>query len=978
MAIVVIVAGAAAYVGASFANPGAVVRTSCEPAGSSACRAFGLTHDLVLSAPILSAQVGTPIPFTASLPGAEVASNFTFNFGDGSAPFNSRSSTVDHVYSNPGTYLVYAQADVGGSIHDGLGSLAEVQVTPSYTSTAQGRVPGVSAVLLSNSSSSSHPTAVLSPGQSVTVQGSYTTGPIAQGWTAGSPKFIPNGGTISNTTQSALGGSASVSFPRAGVWSVTFVADSTGPGGAGAYQNYTWTVFVAAAGEHAGVHGLSKAEDPHPGTIVAYEQGLGPIYSIDPAIDYYSTEIMADVEQNLITYNGSTVGPNPQYFDPQIATCVPGSAQCQHLYGNTLVQGDNYTFVISHVLQFYDPTTHASWGVYPTDVVFSLARTMGFSDEPCVGCNNGWILTQSLLPTGNGAWDGGMHFQYNNTPQNVFGHMLVNDSRYCPGIAMTQEHGCVTLVANGSGHTWPEFLEFLADPLGSAIVPCGWFSANAQGAGIPDWTRGTVSGSGDQPCTLPGGYTSTNASGYWAHIASIPATAWDNWELVGSGATGTYVGNVTNAAVGSGPYYLASYQLQSGYALLANPSYHGNPDCTWSTCEPAAGAYAPRVEVHWEDTAIPGEQAYAAGISDLSTIPPADTAVLLQLESEGKANAVIGPSLTIQFWPFDQEFNPTATGKYVTNPVNVPGDWFQYLGLRQFLARAYPYSTVQSTIYTRDGILYGFNYGGAIPHFMSDYYPTDIPWPSTDPCASSSNWECPAYWWAQASAASGPYADPELAKCTTSSPCQFPMFAPAGAADVDQTMNLWIRSIETFSGGRILPFSVDLGPGSMSEITSQAPGANAATMYFAGWAPDFPDPTDYVNPLYTPDNFYSYPNAISEGMSGAGWNTTGCSTDYNYYANLTTPVPQSCQGAAYGAMLNVFARAASLPATPYRVLLYDLGERIANQLALYVYDYQYSAVISYAPWVYPSSIDLNPLATAGAQFWYWFQGNNLV
>ena len=57
-----------------------------------------------------------------------------------------------------------------------------------------------------------------------------------------------------------------------------------------------------------------------------------------------------------------------------------------------------------------------------------------------------------------------MHFPYNTTPQGILSGLLVNDSNYCPSIALTQEHGCITVNAWGNGADWPFFLELMADP----------------------------------------------------------------------------------------------------------------------------------------------------------------------------------------------------------------------------------------------------------------------------------------------------------------------------------------------------------------------------------------------------------------------------------------------------------------------------------------------------------------------------------
>ena len=159
----------------------------------------------------------------------------------------------------------------------------------------------------------------------------------------------------------------------------------------------------------------------------------------------------------------------------------------------------------------------------------ALARTASFADLPFFAAQPGWIQTQSYVNNGQGEFDGGMHFPYNTTPRGILSGLLVNDSTYCPSIAITQEHGCLTVNAWGGGVDWPYLLQLLADPDGGAIEPCGWFGA--QGAGLPGFT--TTAANGDGPCALPGpanGGTTNSAAwrNYLDNTTSI--YAWDAFE----------------------------------------------------------------------------------------------------------------------------------------------------------------------------------------------------------------------------------------------------------------------------------------------------------------------------------------------------------------------------------------------------------------------------------------------------------------
>ena len=979
LVIVIVVAGMGlgsfALMGGFSGGPG----STCAPANSPACGVFANLHDVKLVVPLKSVQQRSQVPLTASLPAGESATKFTFLFGDGTEA-NSTSNIVTHNYTAAGIYLILVQATVNGVVHDNSGGLAMVDVTNSFSADTAGVLPTVQGSIVSNSTSTPNDrvvTAVFAQQGAVTVSASYSASPTNPAYSTATPTIEASNGQLSGQNITPISARATVTYNVPGLYHISFVGKSVqvADPNVTAYQNFTWTVYVAPSGVHPGVAGLQRPTSPHAGTIIDYELAPGGAFSEDPAIDYETVgyEPIINVYQPLILYNGSAAGPDPADFIPALATCVPGSTQCESLYGSTLTDGTNYTFVVNPNSSFYDPATGAHWGVYPSDVVFSLARTLGFSTLPSVSSNPGWIIAQALLDPGNASWNT-IHSSFNNTPQGILSSMIVNGSS-CPAAAMAPAtgHGCVTFHAYGHGHDWPYFLELIADPLGGSIVPCGWFSAVAQGAGIPYWTAGNISGAGDHPCGLPG------AAGYGVPVSRMPANGWDRWEQLGSGAFGTYQGHVQFNMVGSGPYYLAAYIAGQSYTLKANPAYNRTPTCVASYCTPAPGSYAPTVEVTWETSATPGEQAYGAGVADFASIPQTDFGLLLQLIGQGKVDAITAPTLTIGFYPFDMTFNLGNAQRYTTQPITVPTDWFSYLGMRELFSRAYPYATVTKTILTTDGVQLGFGYGGAIPQFMGNYYPRDITWPNTDPCSDQTNMTCPSYWWQQMHSPSSPYYDPEVASCSSANPCQVPMFGITGSPTGDEIRAQWAGLIQQITGG-----AVTVGPQDINFVDViinsefSGPGQNALPMYSLGWAPDYPDPTDYVQPLLLPNSTYTYGDAVMQSL----WQTqfaTGCAhgtTDYNYYANTT--FPQSCQGVAYKAMVYALNLAAVATDAGQRILLYDLAEKICYQLSLYVYTSQANQVGTFSAWIDASSLNTNvTVGGGGDQTFFWITGNNV-
>ena len=405
---------------------------------------------------------------------------------------------------------------------------------------------------------------------------------------------------MTTTSSSVNGASGTVALPMPGVYEITLVGPIENVlSHAVVFQNYTWTVNVAAVNQAAGCGSCSTSgsaknvKDPHPGVIDTYEVAPGGATSIDPVVDYESVgyEVIANIYQTLVYYNGSSTNS----YMPEIATCVPGTSQCSDLYGNDLITNNAttglpqyWTFVIDKNANFYDPTHGVAWGVYPTDVMATFARTASFADLPFFGAQPGWIQTQSYVNFGQHSFDGAMHFPYNTTPQGILSGLLVNDSNYCPSVAITQEHGCITFNAWGGGSDWPFFLELVSDPDGAAIEPCGWFGA--QGAGLPGF--GTTAANGDGPCALPGGAGTggTTNSATWANWLDNTTSiyAWDSYQNNSYNSPNVFPQTRFNA-VGSGPYYLVSVNKGVGYVLQASPVY-AQPNCAGNYwCEPSPG-----------------------------------------------------------------------------------------------------------------------------------------------------------------------------------------------------------------------------------------------------------------------------------------------------------------------------------------------------------------------------------------------------
>ena len=153
------------------------------------------------------------------------------------------------------------------------------------------------------------------------------------------------------------------------------------------------------------------------------------------------------------------------------------------------------------------------------------------------------------------------------------------------------------------------------------------------------------------------------------------------------------------------------------------------------------------------------------------------------------------------------------------------------------------------------------------------------------------------------------------------------------------------------------------------------------TFSVLGWLPDYPDPTDYTAPLDAPDATYTAPDAVNEVLSQYE-SGRSCPDQTNTWASLVAwanmgGVPQDCQGWAYAVLNWADSIAGALPVGTERTLYYNEVSHIANELALYVYQFQEAGVGSYAPWIAPASLNQN-VCLGGDGLWFEVQGNGLV
>ncbi len=407
----------------------------------------------------------------------------------------------------------------------------------------------------------------------------------------------------------------------------------------------------------------------------------------------------------------------------------------------------------------------------------------------------------------------------------------------------------------------------------------------------------------------------------------------------------------------SGPYYLASLTRGIGYVLQANPAY-GQPNCAGATwCEPPPTKYASTANVFWEPTDQVGIQEYIQGKADIATIQTQDTATLLNLEQAGKIGVYSIPTISVFFDPIDLEVDTAAINQYYTGPVHLPTDgtfgssvsnFLSYVGLRQFLVNAFPYTEDLQQVLTIDGVQLGLNFGGAIPKFLGNYYATNVTWPAGQPDPNPADVGGAAWWWAQANTPSSPYYDPQLAQCTASNPCTFPVAGEQADTQQNSAYPLWEPWVSEISGGRILVHGgrPDVLAAGRLLIDLGADHGPAGHLH-PRVAPGLPRPDRLHRPAVSarrdvhrgqcgPRGAFAQRELELQPCRPGGerpeqlqlWRAPGTWTNQ-------PGVPQQCQGFAYNTMTAALEKAGAMAVGTQRTLWFNMASHIANDLALY-------------------------------------------
>ena len=826
---------------------------------------------ITISVSSTTATAGQNLTFAAFITGG-TPSKVVFNFGDGATGtatlLSGSEYTVEHSYSSAGKYLVTADATVNGRSVNNLKGIDEVSVTPpTVTPTIASEITAPSILISSQ---------IVSPGSTVSLTASTLQPPTATNWTIG--YYIWNFGdgttkvayTVFNTSsESFMPENVSHLYSTGGIYAVmlgviTFNATNYVPTTytsnginytyypvldltsilSGQYYNTTYvcTIIVNATAK------LLKSTTPvtNPNEIIVTEVVPGGPFSFDPAIGYdtVSEEILANIYETLVEYNGSSTSRLFPLIASEIPTVANGGISSNYL---------NLTFHIRSGLKFSNGDPLTAWDVY-TSFIRTLLFVTASPGTP------GWIIGQDLLPGGG--------FAFNATSyQNITNAITVDNS--------TQSITFHLLKPD------PAFLDYLADPCGASVTDYNWLVSH--NAGIT--------------------FTPAGFATYMTYGNMVNYNAYLRYNTLGSA-----------------PYMIKSYLVGQLITLAPNPDYTPIPNV--SSYNHIAND---TIYIQYEKDPSTALLIEESGQTDIVTgLPNYDYPIMSHLAAEGKVNITSFPTYTIWYYNFNFNINTTMLS-FLGSGYNVPQYYFTNLDVRRAFAYAYDYTNYLDNILGNNkyGTTFGTQYIGVIPKGMSG--------------AMNSTQ-------LQQAGAVVPYYNLTIAKQYLeesglyNQTINIPIIVVAGDPVDFAAATDWASALNSIDPN--IHASV-LYMGETIIFGYQLANQNPMPIYYMGWAPDYPFPSDYIGGNYWENGYESLSNGYNPQVLTAAGQVNQSNVD---------------------ALMNQYVTDAENTGNITLALKYfDQAEVLGVNLTFYVYTEQVNEFWYYSPMLHGVQYEQNPM-----------------
>ncbi len=784
-------------------------------------------------------------------------SNATFYFGDGTHTTYTATNvsngmiSVSHKYNTAGEYYIYYTMNFGKNMLNNAQSLIPLTVSP--TITADQAIAQFSVNVSSSSSQAIKNTNIYYPGAFFTYFIGYTDINNSS-YSVASQSYAT---LLNDVAVPSLSGTVNLSSPiytvnnaETGVYEV-LITTTTGTGNASVgFSNLTTTTFMFDLPVFGNPGVYTAPIFSTTSTFTNDEVVPSGFKTLDGAIGYdtVSYELMSNIYQYLVQYNGSSNGS----FFPELATNLPSAAN-----GEISSNNMNYTFTIRANATWQDGTPVTAYDVY-----YSFVRTLLFdAGQPGTP---GWIIAQVLLPG---------DYYTSNTYQNIT-------------TALTYDNSTNSITFHFVAPETPTYIFQLLASSGDFIMNANWLIAH--GAGI----------------------TFTQA-GFNAYKAQGNAVNYNQY--------------VQFHAMADGPYMIEYVSPGSEVVLVANPDFQSPGPWYPAAKETTVNI----VYVSTYNTAVlnleSGSAQTAAGI------PTTVWSQVLAMQNNHIINIYPVPTLDIYWFNINANVNLTMlSALYPTS--NLPATLFTSLAMRQVLSYTFNYQyyinqQLGNKVYNT---IFGANYAGMLPTGMlyaqnlSNLVAAGAPAPTFDLITAHHYWS--QFINSSANAvfgitSNGMYNGKQLS---------FPIITfdqdpvdEAAAATWASNLSQVIFGTSADSG------QFPVAPTSFVNLLGyMVQGQNPAPIYELGWAPDYPNPTDYMGPMALPINSSTYPGANDF-------------TPYWFNGNASNPTPNGTEAATLTTMVNEYANGtnATLPQAKQQAAFQQMNENLVN-MSFYVYLFQ--------------------------------------